>query len=105
VAVVSQLSDHLTLAGNMPLGFDDVPSSLRQMVRYRGSVHVLLYEATCDCVPPFRRVGMSLAAPGCGQSAPAYGRTGIEARGRDCAVAWLGILVAYHRQLPTGVGS
>jgi hypothetical protein len=44
VAVVSQLSDHLTLPGNVPLGFGNVSSSLLQMVRYRGSVHALLYE-------------------------------------------------------------
>jgi hypothetical protein len=99
------LSDHLTLPGNMPLGFDDVPSSLLQMVRYRGSVHVLLYEQR---VTASRRSGAwecRLPDRGAASQRPAYGRTGIEARGRDCAVAWLGILVAYHRHLPTGVGS
>jgi hypothetical protein len=53
MAVVSKLSDHLTLPGNVPLGFGNVPSSLLQMVRYRGSVHALLYEQSLS-VPNLR---------------------------------------------------
>jgi hypothetical protein len=38
VTVTLPLGDNLALVGNMPLGFGNVPPSLRKMVQYQGSV-------------------------------------------------------------------
>jgi hypothetical protein len=105
VAVVSQLSDHLTLPGNVPLGFDDVPSSLLQMFDTVAR-SMCCVRATCDCVQPFRRVGMSLAAPGTEAAARQRRLMGaLESKPAAGIALSPGSSFAYHRQLPTGVGS
>jgi hypothetical protein len=53
VTITLPLGDDLALVGNMPLGFGNVPLSLRQMVQYQGSVwHTW---PTPDSVQSFRR--------------------------------------------------
>jgi hypothetical protein len=59
VTVTLPLGDDLTLVGNMPLGFGNVPLGLRQMVQYQGSVwHTW---PTPDSVQPFLRSGSPVA--------------------------------------------